>query len=365
MQPLSRKDPYRLHHLALGSLLADIENNKQSKIFDNVRGGGLDEHLFLDFLQRQGLAPMWDDMLRHSDSPPPFSKDFTQALKQSRLHAAGLYLAQSSSLSLIKQILDEASIPHVVYKGAHNREQYYIEPALRPAIDIDILVAEQHKFAAISALKQQGYNLFAKQEIVSHEVNLNKGAVTIDLHWDIMRPGRTQKPIVNELLKAPEDYGNYWGMNNEATLFVMLVHPVFAKYGTAPQASLVRLIDIVLLLEKTNIQWDKVFQLLECAGLKTAAWVTLKWLEKFTGRNQTPDIMGWLKPGIIRQKYFCYWLDKNLTTLLLQYPGLIQLGFTLPAHDQLKGAVQAIRQARKLKLSQDADLKYLFKQVGT
>ncbi len=319
----------------------------------------LDEEPFQRFLQQQGLAPMWDEMLHQSDTPHTFSTYFTDALRQVRRQSAGLYLAQKEALNSIKKILDPKNISHVVYKGAHHREQYYPEPSLRPALDIDVLVCDKDKFAAIKAFKQEGFDLLARAKDISHEVSLKKGAIAIDLHWDILRPGRTRKPISNALLKTRKDYGHYWGMSDEATLFVMLVHPVFAKYGTAPQARLMRLIDLKLLLEQTDIEWQEVLQLLATAGLKTAAWLTLKWLDKFTNAKPPQNIIAQLQPGVLKQKYLMYWLNKNLATYLLPYPSLIQIGLTLPAHDHLAGAAHAVRQARQLKKHQQRDLEIL------
>lgn len=359
--PTRHKNPYRLHHLALDPLQSSPKTRQFERIYEAIKEPG--EQVFLEFLQQQGLAPIWDEWLQRQGPGSPFSSSFTTALHQARLHATGLYLSQSSYLSAIRKILDEAGIPHLIYKGAHTRERYYAQPALRPAIDIDLLVTEEQKIPAIKAFKREGYHLFAKQQNISHEVNLAKGAITVDLHWDIMRPGRSKAYIVDELLGGRQDYSHYWGMDDESTLFLMLVHPVFTKYLTTPQARLIRLIDIIRLLEKTNIHWDKVLTLLEHTGLKTAAWMTLKWLDKFTENDQIKIIINKIQPGAIRQKYLSYWLDKNLATLLLKQPSLVQLGFTLPAHDQWAGALQALIRARQLKRTQGADLQTLLEQT--
>ncbi|MBL4782699.1 MAG: nucleotidyltransferase family protein [Porticoccaceae bacterium] len=357
----SRKNPYLFHHIALSPLLARAEGNKASNRGPEQQT--FDEKAFQIFVQQQGLAPMWDEMLRQSNTPFTFSNDFSKALHQARLQSAGLYLAQKEALNSTNEILGTKNIVHVVYKGAHHREQYYTEPSLRPALDIDILIDEKDKFSAIKAFRREGFDLVARAKDISHEVGLKKGAIAIDLHWDILRPGRTKIPITRELLKTRKNYDNYWGMNDESSLFVMLVHPVFAKYGTAPQARLMRLIDLTLLLEQRNIQWQEVLQLLAITGLKTAAWLTLKWLEKLTGIKPAANITEALKPGVFRQQYFNYWLDKNLATSLLKHPKLIQLGFTLPAHDRLSGAVQAVRRARKLKRSQQSELTNLLAET--
>jgi hypothetical protein len=41
--------------------------------------------------------------------------------------------------------------------------------------------------------------------------------------------------MTNTLLEARQDFGSHWGMSDEGSLFMMLVHPVFTKYSTTPK----------------------------------------------------------------------------------------------------------------------------------
>ncbi len=358
---LDANDPYRLHRLALRPLLAETNQRDIADVCSQASVIG--EKAFLAFLHHQGLAPLWHHMLQHSPSTSPFSEAFTEALRQSRLDATGLYLAQKSSLAAIKRVLDDVAIAHVVYKGAHTRERYYGEPALRPAADIDVLIPESAKIAAIRAFMRQGFAFCPKAEIISHEANLNKGVVAIDLHWDILRPGRTRIPIVDALLATRQDYGSHWGMSDASTLFILLVHPVFAKYTTTPQAALMRLVDLALVLRKPETDWTAVFQLLEITGLKTAAWTTLKWFEQLSGEMAPQGFSQRLQPGVIRRNYLGYWLDRNLASRLLERPLFVQLGFTLPAHDRPGDALRAVNRARILKRSRYSDLQSLLEMT--
>jgi hypothetical protein len=354
---LTQDDPYQLHRVALSPLLPGATQDDIACACEQLVTIG--EETFSAFLQKQGLAPMWDYMLQQQNSADQLTEDFKESLHQSRLYATATYLIQRHKLTLIKEVLENANIPHAVYKGADTRERLYEEPALRPAVDIDILVLDEHKVAAIKAFKKEGYEFYASAKNISHEANLNQGKTSIDLHWDILRPGRTRIPMAPRFLDTRVDYGSHWAMSDEATLFVMLVHPVFVKYGTTPQAALMRMVDIAKLLAKSNVNWKAVIQLLDEAGLKTAAWITLSWLELLTGKQQHKHIMSALKPSVPKQKYLQYWLHKNLSSRLLNKPVYVQLGFTLPAHDRWGDAFRAIRQARKLAQSQDKNLTVL------
>lgn len=355
------KDPYKLHRVALSPLLPGATQDDIANACDQLVAIG--EKPFSSFLQQQGLAPMWHYMLEQQDSTSQLTEEFKSTLHQARLNTTGTYLLHRHKLTLIREILDNANIPHAVYKGADTRERLYEEPALRPAVDLDILVVDEHKVAAIRAFKKNGFELYAAAENISHEASLNKGKTSIDLHWDILRPGRTRIPMAARLLDTRLDYGSHWGMSDEATLFVMLVHPVFVSYGTTPQAALMRMVDMAKLLAKNDVNWKEVIQLLEEAGLKTAAWISLTRFEQLTGVPQAAHIMSALRPGALRQKYLYYWLQKNLSSKFLNKPICVQLGFTLPAHDRWDDAIRAVRRARALRQSQEDDLSYLLENT--
>jgi len=324
--------------------------------FEQVQA--IDEHEFLVFIIQQGLASMWGAMLQTRTETHPFTGKFLDRLHQQRLINTGRYLLQRHSITRIKTILDAAKIPHVVYKGASIRERLYADPALRPAADIDVLVSGKHKQQTIQAFTLQGYELHASADIVSHEVSLKKGNASIDLHWDILRPGRTRIPIADTLLNSRIDYASHWGMSTEASLFIMLVHPVFAKYGTSPNATLMRSVDLSLILEEQNINWQTLQQWLDNTGLKTAAWLTLSWHALLTNRP-APAIMTAIQPGKLRQRYLNHWLKNNYSSKLFNRPFYIQLGFTLPAHDKPSDALRAVRKAQQLKRTQQSDLKFI------
>lgn len=354
---LNKDVPYYLHRIALLPLLPDASPGDIGRACQHL--DSTNETAFLNFLRQQGLAAMWDKMLEDNDSAQLVSNEFKASLHQTRLLTTGTYLLHHHHIQLIKTTLEQANISHVVYKGADIRERLYNEPALRPSADIDVLVHEQHKIAVIKAFKQQSFELCPSATIISHEVSLLKGGASIDLHWDILRPGRTRIPMANTLLESRIDYGSHWGMSNEATLFIMLVHPVFAKYGTAPNASLMRMVDMALLLAQNNINWQAVRLLLDKAGLKTAAWITLKWYQLLTDHPPPAEFTSAIKPGKLRQKYLNHWLEKNLSSALFEKPVYVQLGFTLPAHDSWKDAFRAVRRARELRYTQEADLNTL------
>jgi hypothetical protein len=128
---------------------------------------------------------------------------------------------------------------------------------------------------------------------------------------------------------------------------MMLVHPVFTKYSTTPHATLVRLLDLVYLLEKREIDWPQLISWLEQAGVKTCGWITLTWLEMLTGITPTVEVMRALRPRVTRSRYLHYWLRNDLATRWLEKPLRVQIGFTLTAHDRWPDIRRALAHQRR------------------
>jgi Uncharacterised nucleotidyltransferase len=347
----SNTDPLELHRAVLQPML-------QAGCFDLVvrflQHG--DESTLLSFLHQQGLAPLWAQTLEKANTTS-FSSEFFSSLHQARLQATGIYLIQTNQMENVRSILDSKKVEHVVYKGADIRERYYPEPALRPAVDIDVLIDQKDKERAIVALHDAGFSFHGKPENISHEASLVKGKTSVDLHWDILRPGRTRTPMSQALLESRQKFGSHWGLSDEANLFVMLVHPVFVRYSTTPLASLVRTVDLYRLMTEKSPAWAKTIELLDMAGLKTAAWITLRWLQLLTGHGPEKELWRELAPGKLRQNYLNWWLEKDIATRLMEKPAMVQFGFTLPAHDKVTGAMRAVLIKSRAEKSANEDLK--------
>ena len=336
-------DRFLLHRTAIEPLLPDTHVDSLDVAAKTIIDVG--EESFLRFLQNHRLSPMWHKAILDQSKTSLFSQGFLAVLRRERIASAALYLAQQNAVLEIQNTFDQASISSAVFKGAHLRELVYTEPSLRTACDVDVLVARADRVKAIKLLVACGYDLVQKPISISHEVSLNKGMVSIDLHWDILRPGRTKTPMTDEIISTSKCYESYSGTNDVMTVFLMLVHPTITKYCNGRDSPIVLLLDLALWIDQRSIEWLALQKLLDRSGLKTAAWAMSQWLQLIT-RVKFPDqFIKFVQPGGIRARYLQKWISDNYSTRLEKYPSMLATGFTLPCHDNPVDALKFVHSA--------------------
>lgn len=317
---------------------------------------------FLEFVIARDLGPLWHHTLQSHgllESLPPAP---IAALRQARMSAAVGYLAQRAALERLDALFEAEGIPYLAMKGAHVRECAYFDPALRPASDIDLLIAPADRRRAARVMLDAGYAVHAAPANISHEATFTQGAVDIDLHWNILRPGRTRVDLTAELLARRQRTNGVWGLSGADTVFLMLTHPAFAKYVCSPNMGLARVADFLLWIQRRPADWPAVLRLLERAGLRTAAWTMLTWFRVLAPRELQGTLDGWLetvRPGRLRAAYLRQWLLRDLPTRWLERPFLIQLGFTLPLHDRPGDVLHALDGLRRARTSRTRDIDLL------
>ena len=343
MAGAEQQDPFFRHRLALSVVATDLAGAELRDVLRKVAASGASG--FADFLRQQKLASYWHHLVAGRDAAGEIEPGFVDALKQARLSEAALYLGQKSVLLELDGILKAQGIIYAAIKGAQVREQVYLDPAQRPAQDIDILINPDQREAAARALIVAGFKLDAKPDNISHEATFTRGAFAIDLHWDILRPGRTRVDLVPLLLGRRQRVGDFWGLDDSDAVFLMLVHPTFTKYVCSPNMGLISVVDFMLWLQNRHVDWDAVFDRLNDAGLKAAAWIVLKWFSMLLEPEDLPvptSFINRIYPGPARSRYLAYWLQHDLPTRWIDRPLLIQIGLTLFLHDRASDAAYAI-----------------------
>jgi hypothetical protein len=356
----SAADRFRLHRLAMLALEADpTEEDLRSALRTIKEDESAD---FADALMRLGVASYWHHFLLAHVASGSAPTGLLDALKSIRLSETMLYMAQSTAMKDLDSLFESKGIAYALIKGAHVREVVYDDPALRSAGDIDVLVSPAQRKIAVHALIDAGYTLHANPENISHEATLTRGDVAIDLHWDVLRPGRTRIPMAEELLSRRQRQRTHWGLSDTDTVFLMLTHPAFAKYVCSPNMGLNRVFDLVLWLRRCPADWDSLGTLLARSGLNTAAWTMLQWVDMLQARPAVEIPAGFLaqlRPGTLRGGYLRFWLRHDLPTRWLDRGLLIQIFFTLFLHDRPSDAWRAMSGWLRSRRMRHTDLQHL------
>lgn len=337
LTPPARLDQYRL------ALLPVAPDAEPAACCAALLTGGPS---LLNLVLSQDLAPLWHHCLQSAGllgTLPPAAVD---VLRAARMAAAAEYLPQRAALEQINESFEAKGIAYLVVKGTQMRECVYPDPALRRAGDIDILVVPHDRQRAARGLLDLGYTYHQKADSISHEALFVRGQVDIDLHWHLMRPGRTRVDMTEGFLARRQRANAIWGLSDNDALFVMLTHPAFAKYVCSPSMGLGRVADFMLWIQRSTVDWPAVVESLHRAGLKTAAWTMLSWFQMLAQPEAAKTMDEWLvalRPGRLRAGYLRSWLTHDLPTRWFEWPHLIQLGFTLPLHDRPADALHAVQ----------------------
>jgi len=284
-------------------------------------------------------------LLKQESLPTTFTS-IVDELRREALATAANQLIQRKVLLDAKDAFTEASIDYLVFKGVNLRYTIYDDPTHRPVCDIDILVRKEHKLDAVKALVDAGFTAVHKAENISHETSLHKKTVWIDLHWHLMRPGRTRIDLNDYLFGQQKAFEGFEGLNNEASLLVMLIHPAITKYVNGSASSLRHLVDIHRLAQCDDIDWNRLLNILSTSGTRTAAWASLMWLQMLADRPVHDQLSDQLRPGSMKAGWLQFWVGNNLNLKLADRRLIIRCCFSLMLQDSLIDAFRAVRSLR-------------------
>ena len=326
------------------ALLPFSDVYSESVLFDEISKMGKEEkNDFHTFLMVNNLGPSWLENLGHTTLETIWLTEKVKIFQDEYRNVAMRYLQQMAAIQSITSLLESNSIHNAFFKGVQTRELVYQKPATRSSCDIDLLIEEKDKTKAIDLLTMEGYELHALAENLTHEVSLSKNNVSIDLHWHILRPGRVPKSFTAIVLKNRIKRNGYWSLRNEDNLFILLTHPVFSKYSIITQSRLDLILDLVYWIKRQNVDWDYVLGLLSKTGLRTAAWIMLKYLHIFTGSSTAEEMMRDITPNSLKKWYLQKWIDSNLPARYQEKPFLVKACFTLFAHDSFLHAFRFLQ----------------------
>lgn len=311
---------------------------------------GPDAGEFLDFLAWHGLTSLWLQACERLGLMEEMAPGIAGQLVNVDRAARVLSMAQGHAVRQLGAALDAQAIPFAVLKGVAIRDEIYAMAHQRPATDVDLLVRPQDRQRTGELLAAQGF-VHTGDRSSAHEETWQRGSVDLDLHWDVLAPGRTRRPLVDELLARRTRPKQLWRLGDEDTVALMLLHPAVTKYVCSPHVGLNRVVDFLLFVRSRPIDWRQVAALIGEAGLTGGAWCMLSWIDMLadssTVRNwpEVPDeFRHQLQPGPLKAAYLRRWLERDLPGRLVgRADWVLRIAFTLPFHDSLPDAWRAIR----------------------
>src|SRR5688572_13150303 len=188
----------------------------------------------------EGGPPLEALILNQQLGPAWHARTNAHPFAESHANAAMLYMRQAAAQREIDDLFAQRGIPYAIFKGAAIRELIYDDPSVRVCMDIDVLVSHDDRAAAARALVDAGYRLRVDPSLASHEVALASDLVAIDLHWELLRPGRTPSSTTGQMLARRQRHGERWILSENDALFVLLVHPALSKHLSTSQMGLHR-----------------------------------------------------------------------------------------------------------------------------
>jgi len=324
-------------------------------LLSEVEAIGLPE--FFAFLHAHRLDQLWREYLASARvaatdaAPQPLAAalaPYLRALDERAMRLAARNLQEKVHLRAVHQLLEAAEIPYFIFKGAQLRHTLYPVPTLRSACDIDLFVPQTRRKTAIDRLVGAGFELHVEPRNASHEVSLTRGATHIDLHWHLMRPGRTRIDLGDHLFANRATFGEgLHGLDLPAGLLVALIHPAFTKHLASPRSMLIHLVDLHRLLERATATWDddawrRLIDILDRSGMRTAAWSSLYVLARCRGASGPDRLAARLRPGRLHRRYLEAWIDRDLIRRWFHRRFVIRAGFSLALQDSLTDAARAV-----------------------
>ncbi len=167
---------------ALAALLRDPSHG--------LRGAAADAAL-LQLAQSEGVGALLHEALAF-DPAAPAAPGLRERLARSVFDASARDLLRKRELERVLALFARAGLEPIVLKGWALAHLLYPQPALRPSLDVDLMVPAAARPAAAALLLAEGYDTttFQGGDLVNAQASywrdLAPGArLTVDLHWRI------------------------------------------------------------------------------------------------------------------------------------------------------------------------------------
>jgi hypothetical protein len=204
----------------------------------------------------EGVAPLLFWSLEKKNSLSIVPSAVATSLRGEYYQRVAEYSIFHSEMKRLSQKFQELNIPLLFIKGIALAQELYPEPALRPMLDLDLLVHQSDLDRAIHGIESLGY---AQQKITYHVIFSGGSGdrVNVELHWNLYtgmkESGKNpEKWIWDHIYNS--QYKSF--LNHEANLLYLSSHLIL-QHGEY-SSRLIWYYDLYLLLQRygETLNWD-------------------------------------------------------------------------------------------------------------
>lgn len=264
-----------------------------------VFGSHIDWSRLLALAERHGVIPLLHLNLKRSfdDAAPPLFAARVSEIYERNVRYSIMLMRE---LVRLAGIFEAESIQAVSFKGFLLAETIYGDLTLRPAGDIDILIARGDIQAVMDLLAGEGYRELyrlserQKRAYVGHYGSMNlfcsERGVALDIHWDMTRsffPAPATPDKFNAgLQKIRLGSRSVLTPSSEDLLLILCIHGFKHRW-----CRLLWISDIAEIIRNVDdLDWDKVLRVATRTGMKRNLMTVL---------TLAVDLLGVRLPGIV------------------------------------------------------------------
>jgi len=255
--------------------------------------------------KRHDVAPLLYYLMKNLDAGADIPYDVMRKLRDEYLSSSARNLYLSSELEKVLGKLRCAGIPVIVLKGAHLGEIIYRNAALRPMIDVDLLIRESDITRAEVILSELGYSTQGDYKrdrkdrfhLVYHS---SQNTVLIELHWHLIRPGSPLKIDIEGLWRRAR---REVIVNVEVSVLSIEDLLLYQCYHTSKHLfclyGLRSLYDISIILDHygSQIQWETVIHRSREWKIDKCVFLTLLLSKELLDVHIRDEVLDSLRPG--------------------------------------------------------------------
>ncbi len=320
-------------------LLRDAAVQQRSRAENLHLLSGAQPQVWLSWLQRHRTGPLLHEILRRERQLGLLPEALATHLKHSYKASLFQNLRQTALIGQVAEVFEREAIPWVVLKGHHIGRILYPSPSCRPSMDVDILVPRAARDGAIQRLLAVGFKLRASLQNISHEVTLSANYGSVDLHWDLCRPGRVDSALTRQLLGTRNWSVDRWIPSDELTLTYLAIHNTFTEHVTRRW---IRLLDVDRWIRMRQVSWQSFEAGVAVARAKVAAWSTLRWCQHMLHTPIPQDVLDRLQPKKLRRGHLDARLVADPYQHYCEHPIAAQFLFSMMLADDLSGMISTV-----------------------